>query len=56
MKKWIPDGFYCHGMGEGKHPNMCPFWHNLWDEYMKDKTYTHKRSECQFGEHCEDDC
>ena len=56
MKKWIPDGFYCHGMGEGKHPNSCPFWHDVWDEWMKDKIYNHNRSECQFGKGCEEDC
>ena len=56
MKKWIPDGIYCHGTGEGKYPNPCPFWHDIWNECMKDKTYEHKRSECQFREHCEDDC
>ena len=27
MKKWIPNGVYCHGMGKGKHSNSCPFWH-----------------------------
>ena len=56
MKKWIPNGVYCYGMGKGKHSNYCPFWHGIWNECMKDKTYEHKRSECQFGEHCEDDC
>ena len=44
MKKWIPNGVYCHGMGKGKHSNYCPFWHGIWNECMKDKTYGHKRS------------
>lgn len=56
MKKWIPDYVYCEGIGEGKHPNPCPFWHELWDQYMENKTYNHKRSECQYANICDDDC
>lgn len=56
MKKWIPDYVYCEGIGKGKHPNPCPFWHGVWDEYMPNKTYNHKRSECWYADSCTDDC
>lgn len=56
MKKWIPDYIYCEGIGVGKHKNPCPFWHCIWNEYMDNKTYKHKRSECQFADGCNEDC
>lgn len=57
MKKWIPDGPYCEGLGEGKHPNPCPFWHDVWNPYMKDKTYVHKKEECCWSNVCDEkDC
>lgn len=56
MKKWIPEGIYCHGMGRGKHSNSCPFWKNLYDGHIEGKTYNHKRSECTLADVCEDDC
>lgn len=48
MKKWIPDGIYCEGMGIGKHKTPCPFWHSL--------NCQHKKSECEFKHNCDDDC
>ena len=53
MKKYIPYGIYCHSNDES--PD-CPFWHSFWTEHNKDKVYTHKRSECQFGDSCPEDC
>lgn len=56
MKKWIPDGVYCHGVSRGKRSNYCPFWHCLYHKYMPNKIYEHKRDECQFSDVCKDDC
>lgn len=56
MKKWIPDGPYCEGLGRGKHPDPCPFWHRVWAEYMDDKTYIHKREQCVDSDVCDGDC
>jgi hypothetical protein len=45
MKKWIPDGPYCHGMHDVKY---CPFW--------KEVVHQHQRNECWLGDRCTDDC
>lgn len=49
MKKWIPDYWYCHGMGEGKHKDPCPFWINL-------KNHIRKREECDLAKFCDSEC
>ena len=53
MKKWIPYGIYCHSI-DGN-PD-CPFWHQLYNPYSKDKIYVHKENECQFADGCNEDC
>ena len=56
MKKWIPDGIYCHGTRKSKRSNYyCPFWYSLYNKYT-DNTYEHKRSECCFSDVCKEDC
>lgn len=52
MKKWIPDYHYC----EGIYTKGCPFYKRIWHETTINKTYNHKREECLFQNHCEEDC
>lgn len=50
MKKWIPNGVYCHGyIKEGEYKNSCPFWYNKTNEI-------HNRKDCCFNDVCDDNC
>ena len=44
MKKWIPEGMYCHGNGTKKHPNC------KWRKYIT--TVKRDRSNCEFANKC----
>ena len=45
LKKWIPKGVYCYDFKQGD----CPFWKEI-------KKPIRKKEECEFGEHCKENC
>ena len=69
MKKWIPEGVYCEGSGEGSHKKPCPFHHILdyGNPSMDDEEYLeayehpyiqnreHRYYECNHKKVCEFD-
>jgi hypothetical protein len=49
MKKWIPNGFYCHGAGTKKNP-YCK-----WRKYIT--TINRNKNNCEFVNDCKtEDC
>ena len=48
MKKWIPEGMYCHGNGTKKHPNC------KWRKYIT--TVKRDRRNCEFANECNKKC